>query len=89
MSRFHHISILLFLSLLLILGVAPVFSYAQSASNIDALLKTYFEEHPQADYNVDGKLTKSEASRHRKTQDIIAKQGKRLKGMPKRRFAHD
>jgi acetyl esterase len=76
-----------FLSLLPFLLVAPMSSYGQPASNIDALLKAYFEEHPQADYDADGVLTKGEASRHQKMHAFIAKQGKLLKRMPEPRLA--
>lgn len=80
-------NILRILNILPILLLIPASSYGQTASNIDVLLKTYLDEHPQADYNGDGVLTKGEASRHQRMQTFIAKQEKLLMTMPERRLA--
>lgn len=75
------------LSLLPILLAVPLSSLAQAGSNIDALLKAYLDEHPQADYNGDGMLTRDEAAKHKKMQSFIAQKSEFLRSMPERRLA--
>ncbi|MDE0767995.1 MAG: alpha/beta hydrolase [Opitutaceae bacterium] len=75
----------LFLKLLSLF--AAFTALGQVLPGIEKQLKDYLETHPQADYNVDGILTKQEASKHRKMQDFISKQEPRLAMMPERTLA--
>lgn len=84
--QFRYMKNLRFLSFPVLTLVVSLSSSGQAASNMDALLKAYFEEHPQADYNADNVLTKNEAAKHQKMQAFIAKQSKFLDDMPEPRL---
>jgi len=71
---------------ILLLFVA-IYANGQSSAETERLLKNFLSENPHADYNVDGDLTKQEASKYRKMQDYISKQAARLELMPERQVA--
>ena len=54
---------------------------------MDRQLKAFLEVYPHADYNGDGVLTKSEASKYKKMEAYIAKQAVQLEQMPERHLA--